>query len=249
MIIQSVIIDDEALARNRLKRMLKPYDFIRIAGEAGNGKEALEVIGDLQPRLLFLDIRMPLLSGFEMLEQLHETPYIIFTTAYHQYALQAFEENAVDYLLKPVSAEKLDRAVAKVSAIFSRGSVSTPHLDRLVQSIQRKENRIERFSVKTGDRITIIPAEDILYFFAEDKYTFAATQDSESIISFTLKDLEQRLDPVKFIRIHRGAIVNIAQIQTIGKWFGGKYKLTFANGKELMVSASYAGRFRQAINL
>jgi len=249
MTIRTVIIDDEALARNRLKRMLEPYESLTVAGEARNGKEALEVLSRLRPDVLFLDIRMPLLSGFEMLEQSEESPYIIFTTAYHEYALQAFEENAVDYLLKPISKEKLNRAVKKLVTIFKNGIVETADLEHLVQAIHKKENRIERFSFKTGDRIAIIPATDILYFFAEDKYTFAATDTADSIIPFTLKELESRLDPSMFVRVHRGAIVNISRIQAVSKWFGGKYKLAFPNNKEIFVSLTYVSQFKHAINL
>jgi two-component system LytT family response regulator len=246
---KTIIIDDEKLARSRLRRMLGKYDLVEIVGEARNGKEALALIGKTRPDVIFLDIRMPLLTGFEMLEKLDRSPYVIFTTAYDQYALQAFEENTVDYLLKPVSEEKLDRAITKVEKILDKGPPAAFDLEFIMQSIQRKTDVMRRFSVKVGDRIYIIQDNEVVSFHAEDKYTFLNTAKDKYIIQFSLKDLESRLDSDRFIRVHRSAIVNIEQIESMHRWFGGRIRLIMANQTEITVSQNYMNRFRDMMHL
>lgn len=248
MKIRTIIIEDEKLARSRLRRMLTKYDNIEIIGEAQNGQEGLELIKNLQPDLIFLDIKMPLLSGFEMLTKLEKSPYIIFTTAYDQYALLAFEENTVDYLLKPISSEKLDRAIIKIDKILGKGTQLPYDLEKLLQSIKSKTDVIKRFSVKVGDRIFLIADQDIHFFHAEDKYTFLNTAKDSYIISFTLKELEEKLDQDLFHRVHRSFIINIEKIDSIHKWFGGKLQLKMKNGKEVVVSQNYASAFKQKIH-
>lgn len=246
---QALIIDDEKLACTRLRRLLGKYHQIEVVGEAHNGKEALEVIKKTSPDVIFLDIKMPLLSGLEMLQRLQNPPAVIFTTAFDQYALQAFEENAVDYLVKPVSEEKLDRAVTKLFKLFREDTVHTVDLEKLLNSIQKKESTIRRFSVRIGDRMFIVPDRDIMYFEAQDKCTFLYTKSDNYIIPFTLRELEKQLDRDSFIRVHRSAIVNVDQIQSIHRWFAGKLKLKMKNGNEVMVSQGYAKKFRKKIHL
>ena len=248
MKIRTIIIDDEKLARSRLKRMLTKYENIEILGEAQNGQEGLELIEKFQPDLIFLDIKMPLLSGFEMLMKLEKSPYIVFTTAYDQYALQAFEENTVDYLLKPISNEKLERAISKVNNILQKGSQLPFDLEKLLKAMKNKENIIKRFSVKVGDRIFLIADQDIHFFHAEDKYTFLNTARDNYIIPFTLKELEDKLDQDLFCRVHRSSIVNIEKIETIHKWFGGKLQIKMNNGKEVVVSQNYISNFKNKIH-
>jgi two-component system LytT family response regulator len=249
MPITAVIVDDEKLARSRLKRLLARYESIEIVGEARNGREALRLIEEHRPDVLFLDIKMPFLSGFEMLGKLETSPYIIFTTAYDRYALQAFEENTIDYLLKPISDEKLDRAIDKLTRIFQQGSPVHVDLEKLLKSIRSRENIMKRFSVKLGERIFIIPDHEIVYFHSEDKYTFLNTTEKNYIVPFTLKELEARLDPECFIRVHRGSIVNIVHIGSIHKWFGGRLLIKMKNGKEFTVSQNYVNDFKAKIHL
>ena len=244
-----MIIDDEQLARSRLRRLLKKYETIQIIGEAQNGKEALRRIEELKPDALFLDIKMPLLSGFDMLGKLKKSPYIIFTTAHDEYALEAFKENTVDYLLKPIAENNLDRAIAKITAIFEQNRSVTYDLERLLNTLRQKRDFIRRFSVRTGDRISIVPSDRILFFHAEDKYTFLNTADSSFIVPFTLKELELSLDPDIFIRVHRSRIVNIDHIQSIHRWFGGRLKLKMKNGKEITVSQNYIYSFKEKIHV
>lgn len=249
MKIRALIIDDEKLARSRLQRLLRDYTDIEIVGEAGNGEDALHLIEAEKPDVLFLDIKMPLVSGFELLEKLEESPFIIFTTAYDRYALQAFEENTVDYLLKPIAKEKLERAVSKLTKIIRQGSPAQIDLEKLVRSLEKKEKVIKRFSVKVGDRIHIVPDYQITFFHAKDKYTFLNTEEKSYITPFSLKELEGRLDPEIFQRVHRSYIVNLENIQSIHQWFGGRLLLKLKGGKEVIASQNYASEFKKKINL
>ncbi|MBN2245709.1 MAG: response regulator transcription factor [Candidatus Aminicenantes bacterium] len=251
MKIKALIVDDERLARSRLLRLLKKYDSIEIAGEASDGREAIDLMKATDPDVLFLDIKMPVLSGFEMLEKLDKSvsPHIIFTTAYDSYALRAFEENTIDYLLKPVSEKKLDRAVSKLK-MFMQSGLSLPfNFEKLIDTLKQQDALIRRFSVTAGDRILIVPEDQIHFIKAEDKYTFIHTDDKEHIIPFTLKELEPRLDPEKFIRVHRAYIINLGQIASIHRWFGGRLLLKMKNQQEITVSLSYASAFKQKINM
>jgi two-component system LytT family response regulator len=248
MKIKTIIIDDEKLACSRLKRMLAKYQNIKIQGEAQNGQEGLELIEKIQPDLIFLDIKMPLLSGFEMLTKLEKSPYIVFTTAYDQYALQAFEENTVDYLLKPISNEKLDRAIIKINQILGKETQLPFDLEKLLKTIKNKEEVIKRFSVKVGDRIFLIADQEIQFFHAEDKYTFLNTAKDSYIVPFTLRELEEKLDQDLFCRVHRSFIVNIEKIETIHKWFGGRLHLKMKNRKEIIVSQNYIDNFKNKIH-
>jgi len=251
MKIKAIIIDDERLARARLFRLLKKHDSIEILGEAENGREAIELIQKVQPDVIFLDIKMPVLSGFEMLERLDksDSPFVIFTTAYDNYALRAFEENTLDYLLKPVSEKKLERAVSKLKVLMQTGQSLSFNFEKLIHDLKKQDALIRRFSVTVGDKILIISEDRIQFIKAEDKYTFIHTDDKEYIIPFTLKELEQRLDPEKFIRVHRAYIVNLGQIASINRWFGGRLLLKMKNQQEITVSLSYTAAFKQKINL
>lgn len=251
MKIRAIIIEDERLARSRLNRLLKKYDCIEVVGEASNGREAIELMKKIHPDVLFLDIKMPVLSGFEMLEKLEKSssPYVIFTTAYDNYALRAFEENTVDYLLKPISEKKLERAVSKLIMFMQTGQTLSLDFKSLIDTIKKQHALIRRFSVSVGDRILIIPEDWIQFIRAEDKYTFIHTDDKNYIIPFTLKELEMRLDPEKFIRVHRGCIVNIGHIGSIHRWFGGRLLLKMKNKQEITVSLNYTAAFKHKINL
>jgi DNA-binding LytR/AlgR family response regulator len=249
MKIRALIIDDEKPARSRMQRLLRRYEDIEVVGEARDGREAADLIKAVHPDVLFLDIRMPRLSGFDLLKGLEESPYVIFTTAYDEYALKAFEENTLDYLLKPVDREKLDRAVSKLKKIFRQGRPLPVSVDMLVQSLEMKERIIKRFSVRLGDRILIVPDSRITCFEAKDKYTFLHTEDRDYIIPFSLKELETRLDPDIFLRVHKSCIVNIENISSIHKWFGGRMLVKVKGGKEVIVSQTFLGEFKKRIHL
>jgi two-component system LytT family response regulator len=216
---KTLIIDDEQLARQRLKRLLKSFDEFEIIGEAVNGADGLEQIEHLKPELIFLDIEMPLLNGFEMLTKLRHQPKVVFTTAYDQYAIKAFEEDSVDYLLKPIETERLAKTVKRLQQTMQHPSAPLP-LEALMKQLMTKKE-IKTLTVKIGDKILLIKLDDIVYIEAEDKYVFLHTTDGKKhLTDFTISGLEEKL-PERFARIHRSTLINTDCIKEIRKGFNG----------------------------
>ena len=247
MHLRTLIIDDEELARKRLRKMLQDFENeLEVIDEAGNGKEAVEKIEAAHPDVIFLDIQMPGYDGFEVVRRLRVKPFIIFVTAYDEYALRAFEENSVDYLLKPIERKRLEVAVEKLRRMFnSLNPQLNEHIERLLSQLATAS--LKRLQVKSGDKILLINVEDVVYFEAKDKYTFLYTVDQKHIIDFTLNDLEGRLDKTNFIRIHRSNIINLKYMRELVKWFGGKYKVRLKdkNQTELIVSRGYVDKIQK----
>ncbi len=217
-IIKCLLIDDEQLARERLIRLLKPYNFIEVAGEAANGQEGLEMINSITPDFIFLDIEMPVLNGFEMLNQLKAQPKVVFTTAYDQYAIKAFEENSLDYLLKPIEKERLALTIEKLQKNITQAQ-NIP-INALLEQLKPKKD-IKTLTVKIGDKILLIKLSDIIAIEADEKYVFLQTYDgNRHLTDFTLSELENKL-PANFIRIHRGSIINEDYIKEIRRSFNG----------------------------
>ncbi|EOR92566.1 two-component response regulator [Arcticibacter svalbardensis MN12-7] len=214
----TLIIDDEALARLRLKRLLADQSTISVIGEAANGAEGLKLIESLRPDLVFLDIEMPVLNGFEMLSRLSVPPKVIFTTAYDQYALKAFDEESVDYLLKPIEKERLAKAINRLQV---HADYTIP-LDRLIRQLNVKKE-IKTLTVKIGDRILLVRLQELIYMEAEEKYVFLNQLDGKRhLTDFTLSALEAKL-PSHFVRISRSIIINSEQIKEIRKGFNGAF--------------------------
>ncbi|MDQ6705753.1 MAG: response regulator, partial [Acidobacteriota bacterium] len=212
---KAFLVDDEELAIRRLRRLLEERG-VEILGSAQDPVEALARIDETRAAVLFLDIQMPGLNGFEMLERLHSDPLVVFTTAYDQYALQAFAVNSIDYLLKPVEAAPLDRALAKLER-FLAGSEPRPDLRKLLAELTRAgsvqaQAFPERISSRTGDRIEFLTLSQVTHFFAKEKLTFAATEQKDFCVDYTLDELERKLDPAQFVRVHRAAVVNLAWV-------------------------------------
>ncbi len=246
MHLRAIVVDDEELARKRLRKMLLSYEeHVEVVGEAENGQEAVETIENLRPDLIFLDVQMPGFDGFEVVRRLRFKPLIVFTTAYDEYALKAFEENSVDYLLKPIEQKRLDKAIEKLKRVYSS---SEPNIDENVKRLlsQLASSPLKRLQVKSGDKILLIDIDNVTYFEAKDKYTFLHTVEHEHIVEPTLAELEEKLDKLTFVRIHRSAIVNINYVREMVKWFGGKYKVRLKDkqGSELVVSRGYVDRIR-----
>lgn len=247
MHLRALIIDDEELARKRLHKMLQDFkNELEVIGEAVNGKEAIEKIEALHPDIIFLDIQMPGYDGFEVVRRLHVTPFIVFVTAYDEYALKAFEENTVDYLLKPIEQRRLDKTIEKIRQLFNHQTL------KLDENIERLLSRLaaaplKRFQVRVGGRIILVEAADVVFFEAKDKYTFLHTADQKYIIDLTLSELESRLDATEFVRIHRSTIIHLKYILELVKWFGGKYKVRLKdkNKSELIVSRGYVDRIHR----
>ncbi|TDE11727.1 LytR/AlgR family response regulator transcription factor [Dyadobacter psychrotolerans] len=240
--LKTILIDDEPLALSRLRRLLLKYpETFLIVAEAQNGGEGLIEIDRHRPDLIFLDIEMPLLNGFEMLSKLTRMPLVVFSTAYDQYAIRAFEENSVDYLLKPVENERLLKTIEKLRNIttVSSSNGSNPYSDNLLKLLEEMKPKKEIFSlsVKSGDRILLIPLTDITHFEADEKYVFLNTLDGQKyLLNYTLTSLEEKL-PNHYLRISRAGIVNSHHIKEIQKHFNGKFTILMRDRKASQLSS------------
>ena len=247
MIYRTLLIDDEAPARMRLRELLKKYPFVSIIGEATNGNEAVQKIQELLPDLIFLDIRMPGKDGFEVLQNIENAPYIIFCTAYDQYAIQAFETNSIGYLLKPVKADNLDKALTKMQNLGKTAS-HTEILQIVNGMLQQKQvAQPTSFPVKVGDRIVFIKLEDISFFMASSKYVEIHTRLGKHYdLDQSLNYLEDKLPP-NFVRVHRSSIININLIKEVRKYMASKYsiKLDDINQTCIISGRNYIEALRQ----
>ncbi|MDR3697758.1 response regulator [Mucilaginibacter sp.] len=235
---KTLIIDDEQLARQRLARLLKPYEDIEIIGEAVNGQDGLDKVEETRPDLIFLDIEMPVFNGFEMLRQLNHQPKVIFTTAYDQYAIKAFEEETVDYLLKPIETERLEKTIKKLRQNQFQPPAFLP-LEALLKHLQVKKE-IKTLTVKIGDKILLVKLDSIIFIDAEDKYVFLHTADGKKhLTDFTINALEEKL-PEQFVRIHRGYMINSEYIKEIRKSFNGAFVFVMNDKENTRLNSSRA---------
>jgi DNA-binding LytR/AlgR family response regulator len=229
MKIRTLLVEDEHPVMGRMRNLLSNFPEIEIIGEAEDGITAVGLISTLKPELVFLDIRLPELSGFQVLEKVTHLPKIIFVTAYDEYAIKAFEENAVDYLLKPTSIDRVKKAIDKVKLMTDK---LEPQFVSMLKNMIDRGKYPEHFSVKVKDEILLIPADSVFWFHSSDKYVFLQTYDHEYFLDFTLKKLEEIVDPDKFIRIHKSIIVSTTQINKIKKSFTGKYSVVMNDIKK-----------------
>ena len=226
--IRALLVDDEALARDRLRRLLAEAPDVEIAGEAADGAEAMERIVELSPSVVFLDIQMPGCTGLEVAAALPDPrPHIVFCTAYDQYAIDAFELHAVDYLLKPINRARLAQALERV-----RGGAAPTPFDAAVQAAAP----VKRFLGRKGHRFRVVPAGDVLAFVSENGLTKMLAAGEHYWVPPTLNDLESRLDPAQFFRISRAAIVNLDAVHELAPAQGGHGELTLRDGTQLEVS-------------
>jgi two-component system, LytTR family, response regulator len=235
--IKTIIIEDEQPARDLVKHYLSFHPNIEIIGEFSDGFSGLKGINELKPDLVFLDIQMPKLTGFELLELLDEYPQIIFTTAFDQFALKAFEMNAVDYLLKPFSQDRFNQAVSKVTDNHGN-STSSEKVKKLSEHIAENSDLLDRIVVKTGSKIKVIPVDQVLYVESQDDYVMIYSSDGKYLKQQTMKYMEQHLDPKRFIRIHRSYIANIDTIKQLELYEKNSYVAVLTNGAKLKVSDS-----------
>jgi two-component system LytT family response regulator len=239
---RAMIIDDEAIARKRLRGLLDAHqEKITIIDEAADGIEALEKIQQHNPDLIFLDIQMPGHNGFEVVRKLARQPLIIFTTAYDEYALAAFKENAIEYLLKPIAPDELERAIRKLDALAGKRNDWESSLQGFITRLDAASQKPSRMQVKVGDTIKLVDYDKILYFESDEKYTTLFTENSEFIIDQSLNELEEKLPGKDFVRIHRKHIVNVNHIAEIKKWFDRRLLVVLKSPKkiELTVSRHY----------
>jgi DNA-binding LytR/AlgR family response regulator len=225
---------------------------LAICAEAGNGKEALEAVETCSPHIAFLDIRMPGLSGLQVAEVIAKSCFIVFVTAYDEYAVAAFEKQAVDYLLKPVTRERLQQTVQRLKKRIAEHNAPPPQLAQLARELvdsiaARPEPKfLQWLRVQRGDSIELIPVKDVIYFRADDKYTTVRTRDREALIRYRIRDLVAQLDPDRFWQIHRGTIVNVSQIDSVSRSLTGRGVIRLKDRSEtLTVSRTYLHLFKQ----
>ena len=252
MKMRTIIVDDEAPARLKVKQHLKDNPDIEIIGEADNGIDAIREITEKKPDLVILDIQMPEMDGFEVIKALSEPPLIIFATAYDQYAVEAFESEAIDYLLKPVTRERLEKTTNRLRKQIATSSEPPADLSKMVErmmtTLANKDmsTYLQWIRTQQGEEIRLIAVEEVYYFKASDKYTMVMTKDRESLIRKPIKELANELDPDKFWRIHRGTIVNAACIANMSRSLTGRGVIRLKDRSEtLTVSRSYIHIFRQ----
>jgi len=238
---KALIIDDERLARVELRRLLSPYKEINIVGEAVNAEDALNKITELNPELIFLDIQMPGKNGFELLEELDSVPAVIFTTAYDEYALKAFEYNAMDYLLKPIEPERLEETVKKIIEKERKTSNEV--------STSNKLSEEDQVFVKDGDKCWFVKLSTVRLFESEGNYVRLYFDENKPLILRTLNYLDERLDNKTFFRANRKHIINLKWIDNIEPWLNGGLLVKLKGGNKIEVSRRQAIKFKDMLSL
>ncbi|MCK9219461.1 MAG: LytTR family transcriptional regulator DNA-binding domain-containing protein [Bacteroidales bacterium] len=249
MSIRTLLIDDEQPARDVIKHYLKDFENITIIGEYSDGFSGLKAIQELKPDLVFLDVQMPRLTGLELLELLEHPPLIIFSTAYDQYALKAFEMNAIDYLLKPYSKERFVQSVQKALAMVGKDIKPNAQVENLVKSLDENPEYLQRIAVKSRHKVSVVPVDDIFFMEAEGDYVMLHTSDAKHLKEKTMKYFEIHLDPSQFIRIHRSFIVNAKFIDRIEYYDKETYAVILKNGTKLRASTSGYKLLKQVLNM
>lgn len=244
--IRAVIVDDEELARQMLRECLRPHKEIEVVAECANGFEAVKSVTELKPDLLFLDIQMPKLDGFEVLELVGTDRATIFVTAFDEHALRAFDAHAVDYLLKPFSVARFETALERAQQRIGTGSM-LPSPSDLAHSARPAAQYSDRIVVKDGTRVTIIPVAKLEYAEAQDDYVALTAEGKQHLKQQTISSLEAALDPAKFLRIHRSALVNLEKVVRIEPYSKDSYVVVTASGKQLPVSRSGHARLREVL--
>ncbi|HHL52067.1 MAG TPA: response regulator [Flammeovirgaceae bacterium] len=236
---RALIIDDERLARKELLKLLEDYPEIEVIGEAANAEEAYEKINELKPDLLFLDIQMPGKTGFELLEMLDSVPKVIFTTAYDEYALKAFDVNALDYLLKPVQMDRLNETIAKLQ----------PPAPKEETGKEPKLGLNDQVFVKDGDKCWFVKLADIRYFESDGNYIKVFFDNVRPMIHKSLNALDEKLNDRDFFRASRKHIINLSWVETIEPWFNGGLMVKLRGGDKVEVSRRQAAKFKEKMSL
>ena len=248
--IRTLVVDDEKLARDRLSGFLRGLDDIELVGEATDGVQAVELISEHRPDLVFLDVQMPGMNGFDVIEALRpDMPHVVFATAFDEYAIRAFDVAAVDYLLKPIARARVTEAVARVRGRLE-SSAGASDLDALLSRLgDRPRELLTRVPAHAGRRILLLKPEDVLWFGVEHRLVYAHTTERGFMTNFTLRELEERLDPDTFFRAHKATLVNLAQVKEIVPWFGGRFKLAMRgrDDADVVVSRAQARELRQRL--
>jgi two-component system LytT family response regulator len=251
--VRVLLVDDEPLARAMLREMLAGDPHVAIVGESCNGREALEAIRAHAPDLVFLDVQMPEVGGFEVLAALGQTemPHVVFVTAYDQYAVRAFEVQALDYLLKPFDQERFDvswqRAKAQILRDRNGGGAMDQRILALLEELKAGKSYLERLVIKTSGRIYFLETSDIDWIEAEGNYVSVHSAKKSHLLRETISSLESQLDPKKFVRIHRSSIVRLDFIQELQPWFHGEYRVILQDGTQLTLSRNHRDKLQEAL--
>lgn len=252
------LVDDEPLALKRLSRLLRQTGRVEIAGSTTDPREGLEYLSNYPVDAVFLDIQMPGMTGFELLAKLPEEPTVVFTTAYDQYALNAFQVNSIDYLLKPIEAQHLDRALSKLERLRGtpQASAESEQLRALArvlaQGLRASTPKFpERIASRLGERVVFVDLDKVTHFYAKDKLIFAATGAKDYIVDSTIAELEQKLDPSYFVRIHRATLLNLRYVDELTSWFAGGMVVLLKdkNGTKLQVARDRVRELKTRLDL
>jgi two-component system, LytTR family, response regulator len=248
MTMRALIVDDEPLSRERIRMLLRAHPEVHIVDECGDGSSAVTLIHQLKPDVVFLDVQMPELDGFDVLEQINSAvmPAVIFVTAYDSYAIRAFDVNAVDYLLKPVDPARLTVALERARSGVGREG-TTEQLLSAVEAFKRPRYRT-RVVVRDQKGAFFLPVEKIEWLEAADNYVRLHANGTSYLVRDTLKAMEATLDPERFVRVHRSAIVNLDRIDRVEPWSRGEYAILLRDGKRLTSSRAYGGAFRALLD-
>jgi two-component system, LytTR family, response regulator len=251
--IRTLIVDDEPLARRRIQRMLMRYPEVEVIGECANGREAIAAIREQQPALVFLDIQMPEVDGFAVLEAISadELPLIIFVTAYDQYAIRAFDVYALDYLLKPFDRRRFDKTMQRVKSRLpderqERSDLSERTL-ALLEEMRAQQSHLERMVIKSNGRAFFLKTEEIDWIEAEGKYVRLHVGKDSYLVREAISQIEAQLDAKRFLRIHRSTIVNLDRVRELQPWFHNDYRVILRDGTELMLSRSCRKRLGELL--
>lgn len=248
--IRALIVDDEPLPRERVRTLLAERPDIELIGECRDGREAVNVILAERPDLIFLDIQMPALDGFEVIEAISAEylPAIVFITAFDEYAIRAFEVNAIDYLLKPINAARFEQALRRATDRLNQSNANVPAPERklldLIAGLRAAQPYTTRFVVRSGSKLSFVRASDVDWIDAADNYVRLHVAGREHLVRETLKSVESQLNPETFIRVHRSIIINLDRVESVEPSFHGEYVVTMKDGAKLTTSRSYSERLR-----
>lgn len=250
--IKALIVDDEPLARDRIREMLKEHPEVEVIGEARNGQEAIDSITNHNPDLVFLDVQMPDLDGFDVLQNLkaEQIPLVIFVTAYDHHALRAFDVHAVDYLTKPFDRKRFAEAIDHAK-VFMKGAKEpdTARILSMLQEIRAGARYLERFAIKNGETVFFVRAEDVDAIEAQGNYVRLNLAGSSHLLRDTLNNIESQINPRMFVRIHRRTIVNIDRVKEVQTWARGEYRVVLVTGAHYTLSRGYRQHFEKFIKL
>lgn len=252
MQIKALIVDDEPLARDRIRELLKDHPEIEVIAEAKNGQEAIDAVVNHNPDLVFLDVQMPDLDGFDVLQNLNveRLPLIIFVTAYDQHALRAFDVHAVDYLTKPFDRQRFAEAIAQAKVVMNGAKEpDTARILSMLQELRAGSRYLERFAIKNGETVFFVRAADVDAIEAEGNYVRLNLAGSSHLLRDTLNNVESQVNPRMFVRIHRRTIVNIDRVKEVQTWARGEYRVVLFTGAYYTLSRGYRQHFEKFIKL